>query len=114
MVTMVLLNVAWMCTMPIWTTRFSFFLKLFFLPVFAGAFAICLYLCLGRRLLLVGHSAAPRSFASAGVGMTALAANRQTAPVPKAAIRAHLDVTLDVHRDFLAKVAFDCALVFQN
>ena len=24
-----------------WTTRFSFFLKLFFLPAFAGAFAIC-------------------------------------------------------------------------
>src|ERR1700727_3392548 len=37
MVTMVLLNVAWMCTMPEWTTRFSFFLKLFFLPPFAGA-----------------------------------------------------------------------------
>ena len=32
MVTMVLLNVAWICTMPEWTTRFSFFLKLFFLP----------------------------------------------------------------------------------
>src|SRR5580658_10512862 len=37
---MVLLKVAWMCTMPEWTTRFSFFLKLFFLVGFAGAFAI--------------------------------------------------------------------------
>ena len=37
---MVLLNVAWMCTSPLWTTRFSFFLKLFFLLGFAGAFAI--------------------------------------------------------------------------
>ena len=36
-VTMVLLKVAWICTMPVWTTRFSFFLKLFFLPVFTGA-----------------------------------------------------------------------------
>src|SRR5437764_15201821 len=40
MVTIVLLKVAWMCTTPVWTTRFSFFLKLFFLPAFAGAFAI--------------------------------------------------------------------------
>src|SRR5262249_38748295 len=39
-VTIVLLNVAWICTRPTWTTRFSFFLKLFFLPVLAGAFAI--------------------------------------------------------------------------
>src|ERR1039458_429510 len=43
MVTMVLLKVACMCTMPEWTTRFSFFLKLFFLVGFAGAFAIRLY-----------------------------------------------------------------------
>jgi hypothetical protein len=28
MVTMVLLKVAWICTMPVWTTRYSFFLKL--------------------------------------------------------------------------------------
>src|SRR5208282_452787 len=40
MVTMALLKVAWMCTMPVWTMRFSFFLKLFFFPVFTGAFAI--------------------------------------------------------------------------
>src|SRR5208283_3660508 len=40
MVTMVLLNVACMCTMPEWTTRFSFFLKLFFLVGFAAGFAI--------------------------------------------------------------------------
>src|ERR1035441_1384046 len=36
MVTMVLLKVAWTCTMPVWTTRFSFFLKLFFLPALAA------------------------------------------------------------------------------
>src|SRR6185436_1228252 len=39
MVTMVLLKVAWICTTPEWMTRFSFFLKLFFLPALAGAFA---------------------------------------------------------------------------
>src|ERR1039458_4551408 len=43
MVTMVLLKVAWICTIPLWTTRFSFFLKLFFLPAFAGAFAITMF-----------------------------------------------------------------------
>src|SRR3954447_17509715 len=40
MVTIVLLNVACTCTTPVWTTRFSFFLKLFFLPALTGAFAI--------------------------------------------------------------------------
>ena len=34
--------------------------------------------------------------------------------MPQAAIGAHLDVTLDVHRDFLAQVAFDRAFVFEN
>src|ERR1017187_4523944 len=47
MVTMVLLKVACICTMPVWTTRFSFFLKLFFLVGFAGAFAIRCHLPLG-------------------------------------------------------------------
>jgi hypothetical protein len=35
-----LLNVAWMCTTPALTTRFSFFLKLFFFDAFTGCFAI--------------------------------------------------------------------------
>src|ERR1700722_3972947 len=39
-VTMVLLNEAWTCTRPLDTTFFSFFLKVFFLVVFAGALAI--------------------------------------------------------------------------
>src|SRR5580658_3189322 len=113
---MVLLNVACMCTMPEWTTRFSFFLKLFFLVGFAGAFAIRLYvpLCFRRGFLLIGHGAAPRTLAGACVGMRALAAHRQAAPVPQAAIGAHLDVALDVHRDFLAQIAFDRAFLFQN
>src|ERR1700685_3115121 len=108
MVTMVLLNVACICTMPEWTTRFSFFLKLFFLVGFAGAFAIRLYvpLCLRRGFLLVGHGAAPGTLAGACIGVRALAAHGQAAPVPQAAVGAHLDVTLDIHRDFLAQVAF--------
>ena len=53
MVTMVLLKVACMCTMPEWTTRFSFFLKLFFLVGFAGAFAIRLYYVLDVAFFLL-------------------------------------------------------------
>src|SRR5271165_1453520 len=108
---MVLLNVAWICTMPEWTTRFSFFLKLFFLPPFAGTLAI---LCLPRRLLLVRYRAAARPLTGARIGMSPLAAHRQAAAVPQSSVRAHLDVTLDVHRDFFAEVAFDGAFLFQN
>src|SRR5215212_6683999 len=111
MVTIVLLNVACTCTTPVWTTRFSFFLKLFFLPALAGAFAIRLRLT--RRLLLVRHRAAARSLAGARIGMGPLSPHRQTAAVAETAIGAHLDVTLDVHRDFFAEVALDGALLFQ-
>src|SRR5271166_3537890 len=37
MVTIVLLNEAWMCAMPCETCLRSFFLKVFFLPFFSGA-----------------------------------------------------------------------------
>src|ERR1035441_8074839 len=40
MATCVLLNVASTCTIPTGTMRFSFFLKTFFLPAFAAAFAM--------------------------------------------------------------------------
>src|SRR5271157_883319 len=110
MVTMVLLKVAWICTMPVWTMRFSFFLKLFFLPPFAGAFAM---LGLRARFLLVGDSSAARSFARAGVGVRALAAHRQTAAVAHSTVGTHLDVPLDVHRDFLAEIALHRAFLFQ-
>src|SRR5208337_4733545 len=46
--------------------------------------------------------------------MRALAPHRKAAAMPQSAIGAHLDVTLDVHRDFLAEVAFHGALFFQN
>src|SRR5580765_5475608 len=102
MVTIVLLNVACTCTTPVWTTRFSFFLKLFFLPALTGAFAI---LCLTRGLLLVGNRAAARTLARASVGVGSLSADRQPAAMPQTPVRAHLDVTLDVHRDLFAEVA---------
>ena len=74
----VLLNDAAICTMPLGTFFFSFLRKTFFFP---PAFAIssqlqnyCLFLA--RRLLL-GDRRATRTFASARVGVRALAANRQ-------------------------------------
>src|ERR1035437_9226943 len=114
MVTMVLLNVAWICTIPEWTTRFSFFLKLFFLVAFAGALAISSSLRLAGCFLLIGHGAAARTLAGAGIGVGALAAHRQAAAMPQATVRPHLDVTLDVHRDLFAQVAFYGAFLFQN
>src|SRR5260370_16277554 len=75
---------------------------------------LLLPLCFRRRLLLIRHCAAPRSLTGAGVGMSALASNRQAAPMPQAAVGAHLDVTLDVHRDFLAQVAFDGSPFFED
>src|SRR5215469_4221413 len=46
--------------------------------------------------------------------MRALAANRQAAAMAQPAVRAHLDVPFDIHRDFLAEVAFHRAFFFQN
>src|SRR2546426_914007 len=57
---------------------------------------------------------APGTLPGARVGVGALPANRETAPVPQPAIGAHLDVPLDIHRDFLAQVAFDGAFLFQD
>ena len=34
--------------------------------------------------------------------------------MPQSAVGTHLDVTLDVHRDFFAQVAFDRAFFFEN
>src|SRR5205085_294165 len=43
-----------------------------------------------------------------------LAAHGQAAAVPHAAVGTHLDVPLDIHRDFLAQVAFDGAFLFED
>src|SRR5579863_2628476 len=73
-------------------------------------------LSLGLRagFLLVRHGAAPRTLASARIGVRALAAHRQAAAVPHAAIRTHLDQALDVHRDLFAQIAFDGTLSLEN
>src|SRR5579872_2121326 len=67
-------------------------------------------LCLCCRLLLLSDGSLARSFARAGVGMGALSANRQVAAMTEPAIGADFDETLDVHRNFLAQIAFDQTL----
>src|SRR6185437_14613425 len=54
------------------------------------------------------------TLARARIRVSVLAADRQAAAMPQSAIRAHLDVTLDVQRDFFAQVALDGALFFQD
>src|SRR5207237_594445 len=71
-------------------------------------------LCLTRRLLLVRHGAAPRTLAGARVGVGALAPDRQSTTMPQTAIGTHLDVPLDIHRDFLPQVALDRAFLFEE
>src|SRR5436305_696368 len=41
-------------------------------------------------------------------------AHPQTAAMAHPAVRTHLDMALDIHRDFFAQVAFDGALFFKN
>src|SRR5262249_43435060 len=64
--------------------------------------------------LLFGDRALARTFAGARVGAGALSADRQPAPMARAAIAADFHQPLDVHRDFLAQVAFDAALLLDD
>src|SRR3982751_4852991 len=64
-----------------------------------------------KRLLLpwrflLSHRHAARAFASARVGVGALAANREAATVAQSAIAANVHQALDVHLHLLTKVAF--------
>src|SRR5919198_1624249 len=59
-----------------------------------------------RRLLLAGDRLL-RPLAGTGVGVGALAADRQPAPVPDALVGADLDLALDVLGDLAAQVALD-------
>src|SRR6187402_2201449 len=61
------------------------------------------------RRLLFGNRATPRTLAGARVGLGALAAERQVAPMAQAAIAADFHQALDVERDLLAEVALDAA-----
>src|SRR5580658_8051467 len=106
MVTIVLLKEAWTCTTPECTIFFSFFLNVFFLPALTGAFDMFSSYSLRLRdgFLLIGHSALAGTLAGTRVGVRALAAHRQVAAMPVAAIGADFDETLDIHRNLLAQI----------
>src|SRR5262245_694355 len=127
----VLLNEAWMCTRPWWTTRFSpRFLNVFFFlpasPFFSGtapgaAASLLAIFCSGGSTeqdppyvllgvgLPSGHRALARPLSCPGVRTRALATHRQIPAVPQAAVAADLHQPLDVHRDLLAEVSLDAA-----
>src|SRR5580704_3649988 len=69
-------------------------------------------LLLASRDLLRRHCALPRSLARACIGVRALAANRQVAAMPQAAIRLNFNQPPDVHLRLFAQIAFDAAFGF--
>src|SRR6185369_4104320 len=64
--------------------------------------------------LLLRDRALTRALARACVGAGPLAAHREVAPVPQAAVAADLHQPLDIHRDLLAEIAFHAALLFEH
>jgi hypothetical protein len=64
--------------------------------------------------LLLGDGALARALPGARVGLGPLAAHRQAAAVPQAAEAADFHQPLDVHRDLLAEIALDAALLLDH
>src|SRR5207248_3988010 len=80
-----------------------------------SALAMCIPAVHSRlHRLLLRDRAFARTFSRARVGARALAAHRQRAAVPHAAIAADFHQPLDVHRDFLAQVTLDPALLLDD
>jgi hypothetical protein len=57
------------------------------------------------RFLALAHYGPARAFASAGIGVSALAANWKPSAVPQSSVTAKVHKTLDVHRDFRPQIA---------
>src|SRR5262249_41306316 len=100
-VTVVLLNVEWMCSTPSATTRCDFFRRAGAAAASAagaaplpeppsGSFAMSLLTSLRRRHLLAGDRL-PGPFARARVRVRALAAHGQILPMPEPAVAAEVD-----------------------
>src|SRR6185295_12406568 len=66
------------------------------------------------RCFLLGDGRASRTFARARIGVSALAPDRQTAPMSQTAISADIHQALDVHLNPLTQITFNLALRFQN
>src|SRR5439155_9312383 len=67
-----------------------------------------------RRLLLNRDCSLTRTLSRTRVGMRTLPAHRQVAAVAVPTIRADFDESLDVHRNFLAQVAFHHSLALDD
>src|SRR5581483_2539695 len=128
-----------MCASPWWTMRFSprflnVFLRFPAPSFFSGTaapsavgslFAISFTPALQPPALqpfspsalhrfLLGDRALARAFARPRVGARALAVHGQAAAVAHAAVAADFHQPLDVHRDLLAEVALDAALLLDH
>src|ERR1700691_3766341 len=79
-----------------------------------AASAPALPLSLRRRFLLACDCALTRSLAGARVGVGALAASGQVAPVAQSTIGLNVNQPLDVHRNVFAQIAFDLAFVLNH
>src|SRR5690606_62770 len=119
-VTIVLLNVALMWTMPCWT----FFLT-FFLTFLSSAIPQTLPKRGDRRRAPREARASlpslpqladgpPGALAGTGVGVRPLSAHRQPLAVTQSAIAAEVHQPLDVHRDLAAEIALDLVVAFDH
>src|SRR5205085_6675250 len=111
MVTMVLLNEAWMCAMPS-ATFFLTFLRARAAAVCCsswrvGAFLLAMCLCGLPCWDVEFDGRLARTFARARVGARTLPAYWQALAMARAAIAAEIDQALDRHLHFAAQVAFD-------
>src|SRR2546430_5508496 len=76
-------------------------------------FLACTWSCFRHLLgyLLLACDRACRPFAGARIRVRALSANRQSAPVTKAAVTAEIHQAFDVHRHFATQIALDHIVV---
>src|SRR6476646_1708772 len=72
------------------------------------------YVRLALNRLLLGDGALARPLAGARIRTGPLTTHRQRPAMPHPAVAADFHQPLDVHRDFLAQVAFDAALLFDD
>src|SRR6202035_617810 len=61
-------------------------------------------------LLLGSDCALSRSFSRTGIGMGALAVNRQVAPMTQSAVALDFDQSADIHLNLFAQIALHAAL----
>src|SRR5262245_37518246 len=113
-----------MCARPWWTMRFSpRFLKVFlrfpvpsFFSPFSGTAEASTVSALAINLdrLLLRDGALARALARPCVGARTLPMNRQSPAMTHAAVAADFHQPLDIHRDVLAQVALDVALLLDD